>query len=381
MRLSVTYRFTWRSLFSISILLGWVNLACAQGKTLFKSGDLGYACFRIPALVSLSPEVLIAFAEGRKDSCADFGDVDILMRRSEDGGRTWTYPQRVADFGALQVGNPTPVLDRLDPNYPEGRLFLFYNTGSASEQQTREGKGRRQGYFITSTDAGRHWSEPTLISDTTHYDRFHPTKNLDDRTLAYAPGHALQLSYGPHKGRLIVPANASRGPAQEEFREYRAFVLYSDDHGKQWQRSESLKTPSSNEVMAAQLPSGEVLMTVRIQNSTERRKFIARSISSGDYWDSEKRAEDLVNPVCQSSLLYVPEHQKLYHLGPNSETARENLTLWSSIDGGYSWQVVQQLNKGFAAYSDLAYLQSNALAVLYERFDYTEIYFNLITVP
>ena len=375
------YRFTWRSLFSILILLGWVNLAFAQGKTLFKSGDLGYACFRIPALVSLSPEVLIAFAEGRKDSCADFGDVDILMRRSEDGGRTWTYPQRVADFGALQVGNPTPVVDRLDSHYPEGRLFLFYNTGTASEQQTREGKGRRQGYFITSTDAGRHWSEPTLISDTTHYDRFHPTKNLDDRTLAYAPGHALQLSYGPHKGRLIVPANASRGPAQEEFREYRAFVLYSDDHGKQWQRSESLKTPSSNEVMAAQLPSGEVLMTVRIQNSTERRKFIARSISSGDYWDSEKRAEDLVNPVCQSSLLYVPEHQKLYHLGPNSETARENLTLWSSMDGGYGWQVVQQLNEDFAAYSDLAYLQSNILAILYERFDYSEIYFNLITVP
>ncbi|MGA0155705.1 MAG: sialidase family protein [Flavobacteriaceae bacterium] len=358
-----------------------MNLACAQGKTLFKSGDLGYACFRIPALVSLSPEVLIAFAEGRKDSCADFGDVDILMRRSQDGGRTWTYPQRVADFGALQVGNPTPVVDRLDSHYPEGRLFLFYNTGTASEQQTREGKGRRQGYFITSTDAGRHWSEPTLISDTTHYDRFHPTKNLDDRTLAYAPGHALQLYYGPHKGRLIVPANASRGPAQEEFREYRAFVLYSDDHGKQWQRSESLKTPSSNEVMAAQLPSGEVLMTVRIQNSTERRKFIARSISSGDYWDSEKRAEDLVNPVCQSSILYVPEHQKLYHLGPNSETARENLTLWSSMDGGYGWQVVQQLNEDFAAYSDLAYLQSNILAILYERFDYSEIYFNLITVP
>ena len=196
MRLSVPYQFALRSFFSLLILLGWVNMAYAQGKTLFQSGDLGFACFRIPALVSLSPEVLIAFAEGRKDSCADFGDVDILMRRSEDGGRTWTYPQRVADFGALQVGNPTPVVDRFDPNYPEGRLFLFYNTGTASEQQTREGKGRRQGYFITSTDAGKHWSEPTLISDTTHYDRFHPTKNLDDRTLAYAPATPYNFLMG-----------------------------------------------------------------------------------------------------------------------------------------------------------------------------------------
>ena len=381
MRLSVPYWFTLRSFFSLSILLGWVNLACAQGKTLFKSGDLGYTCFRIPALVSLSPEVLIAFAEGRKDSCADFGDVDILMRRSQDGGHTWTDLQRVADFGALQVGNPTPVVDRLDPNYPEGRLFLFYNTGTASEQQTREGNGRRQGYFITSTDAGKHWSAPTLISDVTHYDRFHPTKNLDDRTLAYAPGHALQLTYGPNKGRLIVPANASRGPVQEEFREYRAFVLYSDDHGKQWKRSESLKTPSSNEVMAAQLPSGELVMTVRIQNSTERRKFIARSTSDGAFWESEMRADDLITPVCQSSLLYVPDHDKLYHLGPNAESARKHLTLWSSQDAGNSWQVVQQLNEGFAAYSDLAYFQSKELAVLYERFDYTEIYFNLIIVP
>ena len=51
------------------------------------------------------------------------------------------------------------------------------------------------------------------------------------------------------------------------------------------------------------------------------------------------------------------------------------------MDGGYGWQVVQQLNENFAAYSDLTYLQSNVLAVLYERFDYSEIYFNLITVP
>lgn len=381
MRLSLLLRLTLRCCLSLSILFGWVNFTWAQGQTLFKSGDLGYACFRIPALVSLTPDVLIAFAEGRKDSCADFGDVDILMRRSKDGGRSWTDARRVADFGALQVGNPTPVVDRLDLNYPEGRLFLFYNTGTASEQQTREGKGRRQGYYITSTDAGQHWSEPILISEATHYDRFHPTKNLDDRTLAYAPGHALQLTYGPYKGRLVVPANASRGPVQEEFREYRAFVLYSDDHGKQWKRSESLKTPSSNEVMAAQLPSGELVMTVRIQNSTERRKFIARSTSDGAFWESEMRADDLVTPVCQSSLLYVPDHDKLYHLGPNAESARENLTLWSSIDQGFSWQVVQQLNEGFAAYSDLAYLKSNELAILYERFDYTEIYFNLITVP
>ncbi len=59
-------------------------------QVLFKSGEGGYACYRIPALIALSDREIVAFAEGRKQNCADFGDVDILMRRSNDGGQSWS---------------------------------------------------------------------------------------------------------------------------------------------------------------------------------------------------------------------------------------------------------------------------------------------------
>ena len=363
------------------MLMGSIISIKAQSAVLFRSGDEGYQCFRIPALVALDSKVVVAFAEGRKDNCADFGDVDIVMRRSTDGGHHWGPIEVVVNNGDLQAGNATPLIDRLDPRFPNGRLFLFYNTGTASEQKTREGLGRRQGFFITSTDQGSTWSEPVSISDQTHFDRYNQVKDLDHRTLAYAPGHALQLTYGPFAGRLFVPANHSKGPPQDEFKDYRAFGLYSDDHGASWKVAEDLQTPSSNEVMAAQLPSGELLMTVRLQNNTERNKFLARSLDGGSSWYAEERALDLTSPVCQSSLLYVAGKQKLYHLGPAATDKRARLTLWSSADDGHSWQVEQLIEEGFAAYSDLAYLEKDKLAILYEAEDYSEIRFKLIPIP
>jgi len=97
----------------------------AQERILFTSGDLGYECFRIPALVQWEGGELFAFAEGRKSNCADFGNVDILMRRSVDSGRTWSPVRVLVDNGDLQAGNSTPIIDRLDPRFPEGRLLLF----------------------------------------------------------------------------------------------------------------------------------------------------------------------------------------------------------------------------------------------------------------
>ena len=59
----------------------------------YKAGDLGYECFRIPSLLFTSKGTLLAFAEGRgqhSKSCADSGDVHIVLRRSTDNGNTWS---------------------------------------------------------------------------------------------------------------------------------------------------------------------------------------------------------------------------------------------------------------------------------------------------
>ena len=59
----------------------------------YKAGDLGYECFRIPSLLFTSRGTLLAFAEGRgqhSKSCADHGDVHIVLKRSTDNGKTWS---------------------------------------------------------------------------------------------------------------------------------------------------------------------------------------------------------------------------------------------------------------------------------------------------
>ena len=82
---------------SILFLLSGVCLffACQAPKeqasvVLFENGTWNYNCYRIPAIVKAPDGSLLAFAEGRLENCGDFGNVDILLRRSEDGGKNWS---------------------------------------------------------------------------------------------------------------------------------------------------------------------------------------------------------------------------------------------------------------------------------------------------
>src|SRR5258705_1145752 len=91
----------------------------------FVSGTEGHKSYRIPAIIDLPNGDLLAFCEGRVNGSNDFGDINIVMKRSSDKGRAWQSLQTVVDAGNLQAGNPAPVVDLTDPAYPKGRIFLF----------------------------------------------------------------------------------------------------------------------------------------------------------------------------------------------------------------------------------------------------------------
>jgi hypothetical protein len=57
----------------------------------FESGKGGYFSYRIPALITAPDGSLLVFCEGRKSSRSDDGDIDMLLRRSTDHGKTG-YP-------------------------------------------------------------------------------------------------------------------------------------------------------------------------------------------------------------------------------------------------------------------------------------------------
>ena len=165
----------------------------------FVSGTEGYRSFRIPALIALPNGELLAFCEGRVNGANDYGNIDMVMKRSTDRGQTWSPLQVVAEFGDLQLGNPAPVVDLTDPTFPQGRIFLFYNTGNNHESEILKGHGIKSCWYKTSIDNGATWSAPVDITVQVH--RPHqPTVNSaynfteDWRCIANTPGDVISIS-------------------------------------------------------------------------------------------------------------------------------------------------------------------------------------------
>jgi sialidase-1 len=336
---------------------------------LFKNGQEGYACYRIPAIIHFQNKKLLAFAEGRVDGCNDFGNVDIVMKSSDDGGLNWSKQQILINNRSSQVGNPAPVVDLHDPLFPSGRIFLFFNTGTQSEQNIRNGNGERGVWFITSEDFGMNWSPPTEITQQVHFNKHTPNYEKDWRTHANTPGHGIQFNEGVFKGRIYVPANHSTGNPQSGFNEYNAYGYFSDDHGKSWQVSEDVPIASSNEAIGTVLPNGELMLNIRQQSGTTKRRLIARSNDGGQSWDSVYFDPELITPVCQSSLFLFQNatHTLLLYSGPNSTEERIRMTLKASENNGATWPIKKEIYAGISAYSDLTQINESQIGLLFEK--------------
>jgi sialidase-1 len=359
----------------ITILFNFVFTISFAQTPIFTSGTEGYRSYRIPAMVVAKNGCLIAFAEGRVNNAGDFGNIDLVMRKSCDNGKTWSKLKIVIDNDKLQAGNPAPVFDFLDPEFPEGRLFLFYNTGTNHENEVRKGNGKREVLYVTSIDNGDTWSSPVNITSQTH-------KPSEWRSYANTPGHALQLTKGSKKGRLFVPANHSEGEPLEHFEDYHAHAFYSDDHGKTFKLSQSLKLKGSNEATAAELSNDRLMLNTRNQKGDIKQRIVAISKDNGKTWISEHFDEKLIDPVCEGSLLNIGG-KKLAFTNAADIKKRNNLTLRISKNEGKTWSktIPIDANDGrgdFTAYSDIVKISKRKIGVLYERDNYKEIVFRVV---
>jgi sialidase-1 len=359
----------------------------------FKSGNEGHKSYRIPAIIQLPDGDLLTFAEGRVNGADDFGDVDIVMKRSKDRGKTWSPATTLVDYEKLQAGNPAPVVDLLDPLYPKGRLFLFYNTGNNHEDQVRKGNGIREVWYKTSTDGGFSWSEPTNITLQVHKPK-QPSVNQaysfsdDWRHYANTPGHALQLIQKPYAGRIYVAANHSEGKPKNANEDYFAHGFYSDDHGKTFHLSENVSVPGSNESTAAELSGGKLMLNLRNQKGDIKARIVAISRNGGENWDTIYFDNNLPDPVCEGSILNTGKRkgkQILAFCNAADTKNRNNLTLRLSFDEGKTWALSLPVDKGsgdqesdFTAYSDIVKLNKKTIGVLYERDNYSQIAFKII---
>lgn len=373
----------------ISVCAMFVGLCQAQEVDVFVSGEDGYKSYRIPAVVKDKTGQLIAFAEGRVDHAGDFGNVDIVYKISQDNGKTWGPLQVAVDNDNLQVGNPAPVVDLLDPAYPKGRLFLFYNTGNNHEGEVRKGNGLRECWVISSADGGKTWSSPQNITLETHRPN-QPSTNAqytfkeDWRTYANTPGHALQFDSGKYKGRIYIPANHSEGNPKENGKDYFAHSYYSDDHGKTFKIGESIKFEGSNETMAAQISNTGLYMNSRNQQGNVKSRIVSYSNDGGVSWDTTYYDKNLPDPVNQGAVLSWQRKGKYILAVSNaaSTSRRDNLTLRLSKDQGKTWYFNQVVAKApehakgdYTAYSDLVLLSKDKIGVLFEKENYSKIIF------
>ncbi|MET9729498.1 sialidase family protein [Streptomyces sp. NPDC006458] len=369
-----------RTLLVASVLLGPISVpvsasaatACT-GSVPYVAGQGGYAAYRVPAAVTTDLGTVLAFAEGRRDGAGDTGTIDVVLRRSRDGGCTWGPLAVVAAGEGDTRGNPAPVVD---PWTGAVVLVTSYNSGAVTEEQIMRGEvtdaQSRRVFVQRSRDDGRSFSSPREITAQ--------VKPAGWRWYATGPGHAVALTRGPHAGRLVVPANHSAAPPPgsgdtgEEPRYYGGHSLYSDDGGATWRLGFVDDTydgyANTNETSATQLSDGRVYFSARDQHGLSTgNRLDSHSADGGESLERPYAVQPTLNdvPVVQASVLQLGDPgAPLLFAGPSVPTTRQALALWRSTDGGRTFAKVLTLSDRKAAYSDLVRIDAGTVGVLYE---------------
>lgn len=327
----------------------------------------GYACFRIPALVTTTRETVLAFAEGRRHNCGDATDIDIVLKRSTDGGRTWGPLRVVGAGGGDTYGNPAPVVDR-----GTGRILLVTtsNRGRPDAESCAVPCDRVPHLQYSDTD-GTGWSAPADL-----------TSGLRPRGwnswYATGPGHGIQLAHGPHRGRLLVGVNAESHDGTRLTAGHAA-LAYSDDGGGHWRLGAMDTHPVARDGTYRQRPSeltlaeredGTVYVNGREQNGTDLgNRDDAVSRDGGRTFAAPFRAlPDLYTPTVQGAVLPLRPGRWLF-AAPADPDRRRTMTVRSSYDQGRTWEDVERgrtVTADWSGYSDMAPAGPGAVGLLYE---------------
>jgi len=328
----------------------------------FTAGADGYHTYRIPALVVTQRGTLLATCEGRKTGRGDHGDLDLVLKRSTDGGQTWGKLELIHEEGGaakVTIGNPCPVIDQ--------------STGTIWLPLTRDND---RVLMTSSSDDGKTWSKPRDITAD--------VKASDWNWYATGPGNGIQLSRGKFQGRLVIPCDHRVGANKNDKENWdkagRSHVIYSDDHGQTWKFGGSTDY-AMNECAVVELPDGTLMLNSRSYRGKACRG-VSLSKDGGLTWEPTTDDPALVESVCQASLISVGapgskagDMSLLVFSNPAVSKGRNHLTVRVSEDHGQKWPHSRLVCEGSSAYSSLAALPGDEVGLLYERNDYKQLTF------
>ncbi|GAA1111959.1 hypothetical protein GCM10009630_06290 [Kribbella jejuensis] len=321
---------------------------------IFDPAGSGYHTFRIPSVLARGSTVL-AFCEGRLHGAGDAGEIEVVLRRSLDGGRTWLPLQVVSAAPGKTCGNPVPLID---PASGDLVLVTVQNGAHAVELSLARGTdpvdGRRV-FVQRSSDDGASWSLPVEITAQVKPD--------DWGWYATGPCHGITL----RSGRLVVPANHSYVPADGL---NGGHCMYSDDGGVSWSvgfvdRNDGAEI-NANETTVAELPDGRLYFNARNHQGTGPARVHAWSSDGGETLDAPYAGiPEITAPGIQGSVLCLPDGRLLLST-PVNPTSRRELTVFMSSDDGVSWKPALVVHEGMAGYSDLVLLADGSIGIFYE---------------
>ncbi len=338
----------------VSFVLITINAGAQTLKHLYKAGEEGYACFRIPAIITTNKGTLLAFAEARRTNCSDAGDIDLVVKRSEDAGKTWSALQMVWNDSTNTCGNPAPVVDQ-----QTGKIVLLstWNLGTDHEKDIIAGKSKdtRRVFFLSSIDDGHSWSPATQITAS--------VKKEGWTWYATGPGRGVQITKGKYKGRMVIPANHITGDTKQNY----SHAIYSDDAGSTWTLGGITPQDSVNESTMAEISKGRLLLNMR-NASKKRVRQTAVSKDGGKSWSAIKPDNTLIEPVCEGNMIRYIVGKKEYLLfsNPASTSSRTQLTVRLSKNDGKTWPLKKLLHAGPAAYSCMTILPNGNIGCFYE---------------
>jgi sialidase-1 len=286
---------------------------------IFSGGDGTYHSYRIPSFVKTTTGTLLALCEGRKNNTNDYGNIDIVFKRSTDNGATWSARGIVYDPGNYTVSDPTMVVDQTN-----NKIWVFMLRSDSTHYTRTDGTylaftaGDRTVWASYSTNDGVSWSSPVNLTSSTQ-----PSTIAQDYI---GPGTGIQIKHGANLNRLILPAYGRN--------------IYSDNNGTSWTNTTySSGTTKSTECTIMEKLNGDLYRNDRATTSeTYNRQVSTGSISGGfTTWASDLNLPD---PKCEGSVLRYndPQPNRIMLMNSNSQSQRRHPYIHITYDEGGSWQ-------------------------------------------